>query len=41
MPSIFTNNWVNQTQNKIDFWFNLHPLSPKIFSITSLPMLEE
>jgi len=37
MPSAFINNWINETQNNIDYWYNNFTLTPNVFSITPLP----
>jgi len=38
MPSIYITNWINDIQNKIDFWFNNFPINPGLFNITNLPL---
>lgn len=39
MASLFINNWINRTQNLIDYWFNNYPLAPNRFSISPTPGL--
>jgi hypothetical protein len=37
MPSDYVNDWINQTQDNIDYWFDNYLLTPNVFNITPLP----
>ena len=37
MPTIHINNWINEIQRNIDYWYSSYGLNPANFNITTLP----